>query len=262
MDKKFPTLKILASLIAAVLFLTGCQPKSTETPLPDGPEITATEQVTLPKPGEPFAISQDITIDPAVTEDIDSLLVSRYLYEGLVRLDDNGDVQPGLASSWIISDDQLDYIFTIRPNAQFSDGTPITTDIIVDNFNRWFDPQSPLHGDGNYPSWKAIFLGFNGERDAENKAVSQVDGVQKVDQNLVIVHLNRPVPELLQYLASPAFSILSVDALSSGNYDMRDNSVITSGPYLIASWTDSGLTLAPSKSYWNPAEGNIEFIWK
>ncbi|MBL8061710.1 MAG: hypothetical protein JNK32_01730, partial [Anaerolineales bacterium] len=108
-----------------------------------------------------------------------------------------------------------------------------------------------------------IFLGFNGERDAENRAVSPVDGVQKVDSNTFIVHLNRPVPELLEYLAQPAFAILAPFALQDSKYGTSGSLIIASGPYTVASWTDTGLTLSPNPAYWSPVElGDLSFIWK
>ena len=255
--KKHFTFVILTFLI----FVIGCQPQqgaSDSTPAPDStPKAGTTSQ-----PGQPIAVSADILLDPAITDDTDSLLVSSYLYEGLVRLDESGNVQPGIASSWVISDDQLDYIFEIRPNARFSDGTPITTDIIVDNFNRWFDPQSPLHGSGNYPTWLSKFLAFNGERDTDDRAKSLVDGIQKVDINTVLIHLSRPAPETLEYLAHPAFTILHPDSLSSADYGTQDNTIISSGAYIVSSWNNSGLTLSPNPNYWNPTTDDVNFVWK
>lgn len=260
-NQSLSNVTITGVLILAFL-LAGCQPKSGETAEPQAGESPTEESVLPPQPGEPMAVSSELVLDPAVTEDADSLLVSGYLYEGLVRLDEAGNVQPGIADSWIVSDDQLDYIFEIRPDARFSDGSPITTDVIVDNFNRWFDPAHPLHGGGNYPTWLRLFLAFNGERDAENRAVSQVDGIQKVDVNTVIIHLNRPEPDLLTYLAEPAFAILNPDALASGNYGTIATTVISSGPYVISAWTDTGMTLSPNPNYWNPVDGDLNFVWK
>lgn len=255
------TYKLLTTLIVLLILITACTPQndaSDSTPQPDStPSVN-----TTPQAGESISISKDIILDPAKTTDSDSFMVSQYIYEGLVRLDANGEVQPAIAESWIISDDGLDYIFEIRPNAKFSDGSPITTDIIVDNFNRWFDPQSPLHGDGNYPTWLEIFLAFNGERDAENRAKSLVDGIQKVDNNTVLIHLTRPEPKLLEYVANPAFAILHPDSLSSAGYGTSDSNIISSGAYIVSSWTDSGLTLTPNPQYWNPATGEINFVWK
>lgn len=257
------TYKLLTALIILIILITGCTPKgddaSDSTPQPDSTSPTSTTSEI----DEPMSITTDIILDPAKTTDSDSLRVSQYIYEGLVRLDANGDIQPAIAESWVISDDQLDYIFEIRPNAKFSDGSPITTDVIVDNFNRWFDPQSPFHGDGNYPTWLEIFLAFNGERDTENRAKSLVDGIQKVDDNTVLIHLSRPVPNMLELVANPAFAILHPNSLSANEYGTKDSNIISSGAYIVSNWTDEGLTLSPNPEYWNLSnEEEITFTWK
>ena len=257
-------IKIRVSLLlpVALLLLSACGPKETGTteatkpaPLPQADASVQIENAT--------AVRRDLLLDPAKTEDSDSLLVSRSLYEGLVTLDADGTVQPGLARSWVISDDELDYIFELRPNNVFSDGSPITIEVVEQNFNRWFDPQNPLHGDGNYPTWLKLFLAFRGERDANKRPVSQLDGVQIVDKNTFIVHLNRPEPNLLNYLAEPAFSILSPTALENPVYGSRESSIISSGKYVITAWTDEGMTLSPNPQYWEPVEGGEQkFTWK
>lgn len=208
-------------------------------------------------------VSRELHLDPAKTADEDSLLVSGYLYQGLVTKDAGGNIQPGVAASWTISDDELDYIFEINPKARFSDGSQISVDAIADNFNRWFDPKSPFHGDGNFPGWLNRFLAFNGERGPGDRAISQVDGVQKVDINTFIVHLNRPEPELLNYLAEPAFAILSPSTFENPAYGTMQSTIISSGTHVITSWTNEGMTLSPNPQYWNPAGGEeMKFIFK
>ena len=263
--KKLANLSFVILVIFLIL-LTGCQPAATDTPT----EAPATAEVVVATPtaeqiGEnaPIQVSADIKLDPALAQDPDSLMVSQYLYEGLVRLSETGEPLPGLAESWVISDDQLDYIFTLRSNAAFSDGTQITPDVVVENFNRWFDPQSPLRGNGDFSTWGRIFLGFHGEKGPDDRAKSKVDGIQKVDVNTVLEHLNRPVPELLNYLADPAFSILNPAALASGEYGGRESMIISSGPYVVSAWTDDGLVLSPNQSYWgNKPVGDLNFIWR
>ena len=259
-----PTTLIHAFLLLCLIFIAGCQPTSTPTEAPaTQPAGEATAEPSAPIEENSFAISKSILLDPALTEDADSLKVSQYLYEGLVRLDENGEVQPALAESWVISDDQLDYIFTLRPGITFSDDTPITPDTIEANFNRWFDPENSLHGTDKFPTWERIFLGYHNEKDAEQRAKSTVDGIQKVDVNTILVHLNRPVPDLLTYLANPAFTILNIDSLSAGKYGGRDSAIISSGPYVISAWSDAGLTLSPNPKYWGTAPtGDINFTWK
>jgi oligopeptide transport system substrate-binding protein len=262
MNKNIKVRCSLLLLITALLLLSACGPKETGTTETDEPAQVSQADASVQVVNS-TVVSRDILLDPAKTEDSDSLLVSRSLYEGLVTLDANGDVQPGIAASWVISDDELDYIFEIRPNYVFSDGSPVTIEAVEQNFNRWFDPENPLHGDGNYPTWLKLFLAFRGERDANKRPVSQIDGVQIVDRNNFLIHLNRPEPNLLKYLAEPAFSILSPASLASPAYGTRGSSIISSGQYVITAWTDEGMTLSPNPQYWKPVEGGEQkFTWK
>lgn len=257
--------RYLFVLVLTSLFIAACQPKpatATEEAQPTEAPVVATQPPAQTE-ALPTQISADINLDPALAQDADSLMISQYLYQGLVRLGADGKPHPALAESWVISDDQLDYIFTLRSTAAFSDGTPITPDIVADNFNRWFDPQSPLRGNGDYAAWGRIFLGFHGEKGADDRPKSSVDGIQKVDVNTVLIHLNRPVPELLTYLADPAFSILSPSALASGTYGGRDSAFLSSGPYVVSSWTDEGLVLGPNPKYWEGQPANeLKFVWR
>jgi peptide/nickel transport system substrate-binding protein len=262
MNTKTLPYKILVFTFVTVFAVTACQPTAAPTEeAVASPVSSASTQTT--SNNNPAAINSDLFLDPALTQDADSLVISQYLYEGLVVLDGTGQPQPGIAESWVISDDPLVYIFTLRPGAVFSDGSPITPDIVADNFNRWFDPKNPLHKDGDFATWETIFLGFHGEKDDADRAKSSVDGIQKVDSSTVLLHLNRPVPETLTYLANPAFAILNPSALASGNYGTKESQIISSGPYVVSSWTDDGLVLAPNAKYWGEIPTNdLTFTWR
>jgi peptide/nickel transport system substrate-binding protein len=272
-------LKYLIILWITFALLAGCQPKesvppvdsatkppavSTKTPSPIAPTAVIPTATIAPSATQQLElINANLLLDPALTQDADSLKISQYLYEGLVRLDASGNPTAGLAEAWVVSDDQLDYIFTIRSGMTFSDGSPITPDVVAANFNRWFDPQNPLHGTGDYAAWQSTFLGFLGEKDADNRAKSPVDGIQKVDQYTVLVHLNRPVPELLTNMANPAFAILNPAVLSGGTYGGRESTILSSGPYLVKSWTDDGLQLSANPNYWGEAAPkDLKFGWR
>ena len=264
--RRSPVLFMLLSII--VLLLAACQPQTspaTEQPAdaPPKPAATDTPVPAVVATEDPSAISKDILLDPALATDTDSAKINHYLYEGLVTLDASGNVQPGIAESWVVSDDTLAYTFTIRANATFSDGAPITPDDIVANFNRWLDPKSPLRGNGSYAAWQEVFAGFLGEKDGDGRPVSPVDGIQKVEFNTVILHLNRPVPELLTYLANPAFVVLNANALKAGDYGKITSKVISSGPYVVSSWTSDRLILSPNPTYWGEIpQGNLEFSFR
>ncbi|HEV3097801.1 MAG TPA: ABC transporter substrate-binding protein [Candidatus Dormibacteraeota bacterium] len=76
------------------------------------------------------------------------------LFEPLVRVLPTGTVQGELASRWEVSPDGRSYTFTVRPNARWSDGTPVSADDVVFTVRTVQDPQFP--GALFSQSWKDI----------------------------------------------------------------------------------------------------------
>jgi ABC-type transport system substrate-binding protein len=68
-----------------------------------------------------------VTFNPALTTDGASQQAFSLLFPSLLDVDSfTGEVIPGL-TSYAVSDDSLTYTFTIRDNANWTDGTPITS---------------------------------------------------------------------------------------------------------------------------------------
>lgn len=66
--------------------------------------------------------------------------VTTLVYSGLLKATPEGTLIPDLASDYVISDDGLIYTFTIRPNAVFQDGTPVTADDVEFTILKAQDP--------------------------------------------------------------------------------------------------------------------------
>lgn len=76
------------------------------------------------------------------------------LFEPLVRVGSQGTVAGLLSSRWEISQDQRSYVFTLRPNARWSDGSTVTATDVVFTIRTVQDPQFP--GTVLGASWKDI----------------------------------------------------------------------------------------------------------
>src|SRR5512147_754258 len=57
--------------------------------------------------------------------------VDKLLFSGLIRFDENGQPLADLAEAWGVSQDGKVYNFTLRQNAVWQDGTPITSDDVI-----------------------------------------------------------------------------------------------------------------------------------
>lgn len=61
-------------------------------------------------------------------------------YAGLMGSDDEGNLVPVLAERYRVSEDGLEYTFSLRENARFSDGTPVTANDVVFTVEKAQDP--------------------------------------------------------------------------------------------------------------------------
>ncbi|MCX8062952.1 MAG: peptide ABC transporter substrate-binding protein [Anaerolineales bacterium] len=73
--------------------------------------------------------------------------VDRLLYSGLIQFDERGLPQPDLAESWGISADGKTYNFSIRPQAVWHDGNPVTSDDVIFTVDAMRSDASPLPND-------------------------------------------------------------------------------------------------------------------
>jgi ABC-type transport system substrate-binding protein len=244
--------RVVFTILIGLLFAACSKP--TPTTSPPATETGAPEPEDTPVPTEPPNIlSKDIVLDPAIADDADSMLVNGYVYEGLVKLEDGIPV-PVLATTWSVSDDGLHYTVKLRPGVVFHDGASLEADIVLANFNRWFDPDDSLHGSADYAAWKDVFLGFRGKVDEDGAPISSFDGIEKADNLTVLIHLNREMPDLLDKLSDPAFSIVSIDVLAMGG-------AVGTGPYMIGMKTEDNLLLQPHTGYWGTVpDEEMEFV--
>lgn len=84
-----------------------------------------------------------------LAEDVEAGWVTRLLYHGLTRLDDQLQPRPGLAESWAFSADGLVVTFTLRQNLRWSDGTPLTAEDVRftwERLRRW-EPRLGVQAD-------------------------------------------------------------------------------------------------------------------
>ncbi|MEM7652362.1 MAG: ABC transporter substrate-binding protein [Pseudomonadota bacterium] len=72
------------------------------------------------------------------------------VFEGLTSIDQNGAVVPGLANSWGVSADGLEYLFNLEPNVTFHDGTPLTAEVVKFSLDR-------ARGEGSTNAQKRLF---------------------------------------------------------------------------------------------------------
>ncbi len=106
---------------------------------------------THPVTGEALADDQTFTyrvldehssVDPQIVEDVSGAEIVRDLFEGLYNQDADGNLIPGVALSHTTNADKTVYTFTLRDNAKWSDGKPVTANDFVYGWRRLADPNT------------------------------------------------------------------------------------------------------------------------
>lgn len=243
---------LIALVLVLGVMLAACQPSAptlpsavggaaTEAPKPTEAATQAATENIIATP--PASISVAVNLDPANATDADSLAVIGYIYEPLIGVD-KGKTVPWLITSSTVAEDQLAYTLVLRTDVKFSDGSPLNAEVVIANFNRWFDPADSMHGGAAYKKWLEVFGGFKGEKDSNGKPKSAFDGIEKAGEYTVVIHLNRRVVDLESKLAAVAFSITKPSA--------DGKSFLGTGAYMVTQKTDKSLVLEPNPNYTGP----------
>jgi oligopeptide transport system substrate-binding protein len=159
----------------------------------------ALAQATDPVTGEKLAENQTFTyrildefpsIDPGMAEDVSGGEIIRDLFEGLYNQDGDGNVVPGVALSHTVSDDLMTYTFTLRPEAKWSNGDPVTAQDFVYAWRRAASPElaSPY-------AWFISLMGLeNADAVIEEEKPLDALGVKAVDDHTLEVRITSPKP--------------------------------------------------------------------
>lgn len=91
-----------------------------------------------------WAVVQDIpSVDPNSYSYTFTIAVQRHLYEGLVRYNQDMELEPALATSWKVISPTV-WEFKLRQGVTFHNGNPFTADDVVASLERLTDPTSPV----------------------------------------------------------------------------------------------------------------------
>jgi len=178
------------------------------------------------------------TMDPIKTAQNVDFWVFSNMYDVLIRVDKTGTkLEPGLAESWTVSDDQLTYTFTLR-DAKFSDGSPITAEDAAWNLLRIRDHKESL--------WGATYSVIK-------------DAVAK-DAKTLVVTLSQPTAPFLSTLAMPGISILSKKATEADEAGVSDHPV-SSGAFVMKEWRrGEKVILEKNPNFWEANRVSLDGV--
>ena len=189
------------------------------------------------------------TLDLSKVTDATSLDQINNSMEGLYRLGKNSKVENALATKTEVSKDGKVWHFTLRKNAKWSNGDPVTALDYVTAWRRTVDPKNSSLDADSYAIIK------NGEAISQGKAPVNSLGIKALGKYKVQVTLANPIPYLPQILEGAQFypqNSKLVKKLGS-KYGTSSNNLVYNGPFTVSGWTGSNLkwTYKKNPTYWN-----------
>jgi len=192
-------------------------------------------------------IEDPVPLDPAVARDVNSAFMTRQVFRGLTRFDENLELMPELAQRIEITPDGLTYRIQLRDDARFADGSPITAQDVAFSLTRALSPQTAADAGAALagPSYLGDIVGADAVIQGEARDLA---GLRVIDDRTIEIDLAAPRATFLMKLASAPAAIVDPDDVARGGEWWRDPNA--SGPYVVDVWNpEDELQLAANDQY-------------
>lgn len=202
--------------------------------------------------------SEPPSLHPGEANDTFSATVLDQIFEGLTRVDQNGEVTEAMAEEIEVSEDQTTYTFHIRENANWSNGDPVTAE---DFEYAWKWILDPKNADTDYAY--QLYPIKNAEDVKENGMPMDEVGITVEDEKKLIVELEQPTPYFLELTAFMTYYPLNKNIVE-GNKDWSTEAsedYVTNGPFTLESWQHKdNIVLEKFEDYWDSKTVKLETI--
>ncbi|MFC0042320.1 ABC transporter substrate-binding protein [Actinomadura rayongensis] len=179
-----------------------------------------------------FAVGSDAgCVDPQQVGSNDTIYSTRQLVDSLTDQDPaTGKIVPWLAESWTVSKDATTFTFKLRPGVTFSDGTPLTAQVVKENFDA-----VPKLGIRALLA-KSYLAGYA--------------GTTVVDDHTAKVTFKQPNAQFLQASSTFSLGIESSASVRRTPEERCTKGVSGSGPFTLSSYVpNQSIALAKRKGY-------------
>jgi peptide/nickel transport system substrate-binding protein len=157
------------------------------------------------------------------------------LYECLTRINEKGEVEPGLAKSWTISEDQKVYTFKLIDGVKFHNGEPFSSATVKFAFER-------AKGEKSTNKRKAVF--------------ANMEAIETPDPSTVVLKLKTPNPNLLFNLGENTAALVEPKSA-----DSNATNPVGTGPFKFSAWQKGqSVTLVKAETYRDPASIKLSRI--
>lgn len=202
------------------------------------------------------------TLDPTFCSDTETETVLANCFEGLMRIDEDGNAVKAAASEYTLSEDGLVYTFTVSSDSRWSDGTAVEASDFVYAWQRTANPYNNsqyAYLFENIVGYDKILEDFekenNGQTDEEGNYITMDMSdlwVKAADSRTLVVKLKKRDSAFLQKCAMTAFFPLCEDSVKPNTriWSTDPKAFVSNGAFVLKSWTGgSYLELSPNENF-------------
>ncbi|MBP6216955.1 MAG: peptide ABC transporter substrate-binding protein [Oligoflexales bacterium] len=198
-------------------------------------------------------------LDPTITTGSPESHIIDNLFEGLTSLHPfTLDPAPGMAESWTISADGKTYVFKIRNQTAWSDGTPLTAKDFVWSWVRALKPETAAQY-----AYQLYHI-KNAEKFNQGKIKDEKElGVRALDERTLEVVLENPTPYFLRLTSFHTLYPTPKHIVEKyGKEWTKENHIVSNGAFKLVEWKmNRHVKIVPNPKYWDHSKVNLKEVY-
>ncbi|SHJ14939.1 peptide ABC transporter substrate-binding protein [Wenxinia saemankumensis] len=243
---------LMAGTAATLVALSGSALLAQDMTGPNGETLAENQTFTY------RVLDEFPSIDPNLIEDVEGSAIGRNLFEGLMNQDSEGNVVPGVATGYEVSDDGMTYTFTLRDDARWSNGEPVTAGDFVYSWQRAADPATA----SEYQWYMGLMAIENVDAVMAGEMEPSELGVTAVDDHTLEVRLSQPLPYFAQMVThTTTFPVPQATIEEFGDAWTQPGNMVSNGAYVLSERVpQERIVLTKNPEYWDAENVYLEEV--
>lgn len=200
------------------------------------------------------------SLDPIKIVDSYNLRIGSQIFEGLVTLNADNELEPRLAEKWESNNDATVWTFHIRPGVRFHQspafGTAGTRELTADDVAYGLTRLASKESASSF----ALVNIVAGAKAFQAGEADSVSGIKVSGPMTVEVSLTAPDPLFVHRITSPWYAIVPKEAVELGAEKFGMTDLPATGPFRLVSHSENEVVLERFDDYWRQVPGNVKTL--
>jgi oligopeptide transport system substrate-binding protein len=173
-------------------------------------------------------MSEPTSLDPAKVEDGTTIDLLQQVYEGVVRWNENNQIEPNLAEKWEVSEDGTTYTFTLKHGVKFHNGREVTAEDFKYSMERACNPKLASQTAPNY------LKDIVGVAECLKGETTTISGITAPDVHTLIIKIDKLRPYWLGNMTYPCSYVVAKEEVEKNGgpeVEISEKNMVGTGPF-------------------------------